>query len=115
MFSLDGVHNWDTLPIDEEYLKEVRFLKVPHRHMFGFKCYAKVEHGDRDIEFIVMKRDVIDYLNCTYYNNKERTHMFGSQSCEMIAEKLLEEFDYLYKVEVNEDNENGGIVECINR
>jgi hypothetical protein len=107
-FSVDGVHNWADIP-DTEDLKDVQFLKYPHRHMFGFKCYSYINHNNRDIEFIHMKRDVQDYLRKKYYNEQLRTHMFGSQSCEMLAEELINEFGF-YKVEVDEDNENGGIV-----
>ena len=109
-FQIDGVHNWSNIPNDE-HLHDVQFLKLKHRHMFNFKCYAEVTHSDRDFEFIVLKRDVQDYLRDKYYNSKQRTHDFGSQSCEMLAIELLKEYEYLYRVEVNEDNENGGIVE----
>lgn len=108
-FAVDGTHNWATIPNNED-LQEVQFLRLKHRHMFNFKCYAEVKHDDRDIEFIVMKRDVHSYIMDKYYNSDERSCVFGSMSCEMIGAEILDKFEYIYKVEVNEDNENGGIV-----
>lgn len=109
-FAIDGTHNWANIP-DVDYLSDVQFLKLPHRHMFHFKCYAEVGHADRDIEFIVMKRDLQTYIDEKYYDGEKRSCVFGSMSCEHIACELLDNFEYLTKVEVNEDNENGAIVE----
>ncbi len=106
---IDGIHSWDNIPTSQ-VLEDVQFLKYPHRHMFGFKCYEYVTHNDRDTEFIHRKRDVLDFLQNKYYDSKQRCFVFGSRSCEMLAEELLERFDF-YKVEVSEDNENGGIIE----
>ena len=68
-----------------------------------------VEHNDRDVEFIQFKREL------------ERTFDQGvikldHQSCEMIGESLINYIEEKYpnravRVEVFEDNENGGIVE----
>jgi hypothetical protein len=102
--SIDGIHRWDTCPIEE-----VKFLRDDHRHMFGIKCYAVVNHNDRDIEFIELKHNVLEYLKEKYYDEAKRTHYFGSKSCEMIAEELINEFN-LSSCEVNEDGENGSIV-----
>ena len=101
---IDGIHRWDNCPIEE-----VDFLRYDHRHMFGIKCYAVVNHSDRDIEFIELKHNVLDYLKDKYYDEVQRTHYFGSKSCEMIAEELINEFN-LSSCEVNEDGENGSIV-----
>jgi hypothetical protein len=48
-FALEGFHNW---PEAKDIFPEVSFLSDRHRHMFHFKCYAKVTHTDRDEEFI---------------------------------------------------------------
>ena len=55
--SFDGIHAWYNCPIEE-----VDFLKVEHRHTFNVKAYYQVSHGDRDQEFIMLKRDIQDYL-----------------------------------------------------
>ena len=79
--------------------------------MFGFRCYANVTHTDRDEEFILLNRKIQKSLRTNF--SKELTNVleFGSMSCEMIGEWLLEEFPSLYKVEVWEDFENGAIIE----
>jgi hypothetical protein len=102
--SIDGIHRWNDCPIEE-----VKFLRDDHRHMFGIKCFAEVNHSDRDIEFIELKHIVIDYMKDKYYDKVKRTHYFGSMSCEMIAEELILEFG-LTSCEVNEDGENGSVL-----
>ena len=109
--SVDGLHNWAGIP-DTKNLEDVQFLKNLHRHMFGFKCYMEVNHNDRDYEFIHLKRDVEEYLAEEYWNPIQRTHVFGSSSCEMLAEELIDRFGF-YKVEVDEDGENGSVSEIL--
>ena len=101
---VEGTHNWPNCPFDE-----VDYLRVPHRHVFHIKAYKEVTHSDRDVEFIMLKHEIQDYLNTIYYNRISRTCLFGAMSCEMIAVELIEEFE-LSRCEVNEDNENGAIV-----
>lgn len=95
----EATHNWTNCNIDE-----VLYLKYPHRHIFWIKAFKNVDHADRDVEFIVMKRQIQQYLQERY-----PSHNFGSMSCEMIAQELLEHFQ-LSRCEVSEDNENGAIV-----
>lgn len=97
--SYEGIHCWEKCPIDE-----VSYLRNPHRHMFGIKAYKQVSHSDRDVEFIWLKHRIEEYLKKEY-----PTHNLGNTSCEMLAEKLIYEFD-LSACEVNEDGENGSIV-----
>lgn len=104
---IDGVHRWKDCDI-----KSVSFLSNPHRHMFGIKAYIEVKHDDRDVEFIDLKHSITEYINEKYYDTNKRTHNFDNKSCEMIAIELINEFN-LVKCEVNEDNENGAIVERI--
>lgn len=104
-FQMEGIHCW---PEAKDVFPEVAFLSDPHRHMFHFKCYAKVTHTDRDKEFIMMKREIQQYLSEKYGSP---TMQFGRMSCEDIGADLMETFKYLYRVEVSEDGENGAIVE----
>lgn len=104
---VDGEHNF---PAAKELFPEVAFLAYPHRHMFHIELACAVTHTDRDKEFIMLKRDILDYLHKRYYRSTERTHVFGAMSCEAIATELLEAFNCEW-VEVWEDNENGGRVE----
>jgi len=94
----EAIHNWPKCD-----LKEVEFLKYPHRHIFHIKCKMEVKHNDRDVEIIMLKRKIEKYLSIQYDNN------FGPKSCEMIAEELCELFNLNY-CSVLEDNENGAEV-----
>jgi hypothetical protein len=104
---VDGLHCW---PAAKDLFPEVAFLSDLHRHMFHITLKKAVYHDDRDIEFIMFKRDVIEYLHDKYYNTSDRSHVFGAMSCEMIARELLEHFECTY-VSVFEDDENGAEVE----
>ena len=100
---IEGLHKW---PGAKDAFPEVDFLSVAHRHIFHITCKKRVNHDDRDVEFIMFKRDIIDYFREKYYQDSIRCHNFGSLSCEMIAKELLEVFDLRY-CSVFEDNENG--------
>ena len=103
---IEGMHNW---PGAKDIFPEVAFLSDMHRHKWFITAKKEVFHDDRDVEFIMFKRDIIDYLLEEYYNNDTRTHEFGAKSCEMLAEEILKEFKCVY-VSVFEDNENGAEV-----
>ena len=103
---IEGLHNW---PDAKKVFPEVGFLSSMHRHNWFIKLKKEVTHSDRDIEFIIFKRNVLDYLKQKYYNVDSRTHEFGSKSCEMLAEELLTQFECNY-VSVMEDNECGAEV-----
>lgn len=105
--SIEGMHNF---PKAAELFPEVEFLADRHRHMFHFKVACKVTHSDRDKEFIMLKRDVVDYINSRYYSKVTRVCEFGPMSCEMLAEEVLKAFNAEW-VEVWEDDENGARVE----
>ena len=92
------IHNWP-----ECNLEGVEFLKYPHRHIFHICCKKLVSHDDRDVEIILLKREIQEFLNKVYPKT------FGSMSCEMNARELAEVFD-LYYCSVLEDNENGAEV-----
>ena len=91
---VEGIHNWENCDI-----KEVEFLKYPHRHIFHIELAKSVDDSDREIEIIMLKRKIKEYLG-------DEPVLFDGKSCEMIAENLLRVFDADY-VEVLEDNENG--------
>lgn len=106
--SFEGIHNYPNAP------DAVSFLAHPHRHIFHVKVSLEVFHDDRELEFILVKRDL----------DKELTHRYSeeSKSCEMIAEELcyymMERWpvpDHALpfrsvEVEVSEDKENGATV-----
>lgn len=96
----EGFHKYEGAP------EEVAFLRNLHRHLFHIRCTIEVYHNDRELEFIMVKREVEKYIN--------EQNLF-SASCESIAERLYNWIKQMYGdrcvvVEVNEDNENGAIV-----
>ena len=103
---IEGLHNW---PAADQVFPEVGFLSNMHRHKWFITAKKRVFHDDRDVEFIMFKRDIIQWLEHQYYNKKSRTHEFGAKSCEMLAKEIMEEFGCVY-VSVFEDNENGAEV-----
>ena len=103
---LEGLHNW---PDAQAVFPEVGFLSNMHRHKWYITAKKRVHHDDRDVEFIMFKRDILEYLEREYFNPSSRTHEFGAKSCEMLAREILLEFDCVY-VSVFEDNENGAEV-----
>lgn len=92
---VEGVHCWPACPIED-----VKFLKNPHRHVFHVKACKPVTHDDRDVEIIMLKRSIQQYLE-SYYSGD-----FGTRSCEAIARELIEKFNLMF-CEVLEDGENG--------
>lgn len=90
---VEGIHHWPQCP-----LKDVAFLRAPHRHVFHVKARKAVTHDDRDVEIIMLKRKITAYFGIV--------NDFGSRSCEMLAKELIEHFDLL-DCEVLEDGENG--------
>ena len=100
---IEGLHNW---PDAQGVFPEVGFLSRAHRHICHITAKKQVNHDDRDVEFIMFKRDIQDYLYEKYYKKQDRCHRFGPMSCEMIARELYEQFDLEY-CSVFEDNENG--------
>jgi len=107
--AVDACHNF---PKAAELFPEVAFLADRHRHMFHFTVSKVVNHDDRDVEFIMFKRDIVAYLTKKYYDSNTRTLEFGPRSCEMLAREILEKFDCEW-VEVWEDYENGAKVEKV--
>lgn len=103
-FQKEGIHCY---PAAKD-LPGVEFLAYPHRHMFHFTATLQVFHDDRDVEFILLKRELESLYSAG-------TLQIDSMSCEMLAEQLcsylLEHYpNRIVQVEVSEDNENSGIV-----
>ncbi len=103
-FQKEGIHKYPQAATDPK-LQSVSFLAHPHRHIFHFKVELEVFHDDRDIEFILLKRQLEDLYNTG-------TLMLNNMSCEMIAKELLAYITEYYPhrdctISVSEDNENG--------
>ena len=91
----------------------VEFLANEHRHMFHFRVDLQVFHDDREVEFILFKRE----LESLY---AEGALQLNYKSCEMMADELGEYIEENYpgrhfSIEVSEDGENGCLVEFINQ
>ena len=98
-YQKEGIHCYPDAP------QGVEFLKHPHRHMFHFKVEIEVFHDDRDIEFILFKRE----LEGLYTDG---TLQLNHRSCEMMADDLADYINVNYPgrrftITVSEDGENG--------
>lgn len=104
----EGIHCYPDAP------KDVEFLKHPHRHMFYVEAEIEVFHDDRELEFILVKRDLDKFLKGD----------LKSASCEMICRTVQQYLKRTYplngaqvsitgsneryvNVSVFEDDENG--------
>lgn len=110
-FQVDGLHYWPDAPVGE-----VAFLGQKHRHMFHFRCELEVAGQDRQVEFIKAKRILIATIHAEFFDKDRCCCDFGSMSCEMIAQWVVNGFDLIegiacQRCEVSEDGENGAIVE----
>ena len=98
-YQKEGIHRYPNAP------KGVEFLRNPHRHMFHFKVQIEVFHDDRDIEFILFKRE----LEGLYTDG---ILQLDYRSCEMMADDLADYIKVNYPgrhliITVSEDGENG--------
>ena len=103
--SFQGFHRYINAP------EEVSFLREWHRHLFKIEVSISVDDGNRELEFFIVKNALNAYLQSTFEQKQFEL------SCEMVAEKIIEDFlkpnygNRLYKVEVSEDGENtGGVI-----
>ncbi len=102
-FEQEGIHCYPAALTDPR-LSDVSFLGHPHRHIFKFNVKIEVFHDDRDIEFILFKRELQSLFTTTFN--------IDYKSCEMLA---LDVGNYVIEnypgrhliVSVSEDGENG--------
>ena len=94
---IQGFHFYPNAPSGVGYLSNL------HRHVFVIKARAQVSHNEREIEIITEQNVIEGKLEEKY----GRPCMFGSMSCESIAEWLLNELPELSYVEVLEDGYGG--------
>ncbi len=104
-FRKEGIHKYPGA-VD---LPGVEFLANEHRHIFHFRVELQVWHDDREVEFILFKRE----LESLY---SEGTIQLDYKSCEMMSDDLAEYIKNKYPgrnlvIEVSEDGENGCRVE----
>ena len=103
-FQKEGIHRCP----DAEKMPGVEFLAYPHRHMFHFEVQLQVFHDDREVEFILFKRELEKLYGDSVLE-------IDHKSCEMLAEDLAKYIEDHYpgrkmKILVSEDGENGAIL-----
>lgn len=103
-FQKEGIHKYPAA-LEDPKLAEVSFLGYPHRHMFHFEVEMDVFHDDRDVEFILFKRE----LEALY---EQGTLQLDYKSCEMLCDDLSNYILDKYpgrnlRISISEDNENG--------
>ena len=104
-FQKEGLHKWP----DATQHPGIEFLANEHRHMFHFRVDLEVWHDDREVEFILFKRELAGLY-------EQGTLQLDYKSCEMMADELAEYIKLEYprrdfKIEVSEDGENGCVAE----
>ena len=105
-WSSPGFHFWPEAP------KEVKFLSYPHRHLFYFTVWAKVQEKDRELEFFLLQKQMKTLLGTLYGELYRLGFDFLNSSCEHIASRLLRKSrGAIFKIRVSEDQENAAIVE----
>lgn len=105
-FQKEAIHCYPAAATDPK-LKDVAFLANDHRHILHFKVTLEVTHTDRDVEFILFKRE----LEALY---AETLLKLDYKSMEMISDDLAVVIGHRYpnrflQIEVWEDHENGSI------
>jgi len=105
---MPGFHCWPTAP------SPVEFLSARHRHTFHIRVRIEVEHSDRNVEFILFRKEVEDFVWVRFGRDKDVNAVtFGNLSCEHIAEIISNEMDIrgfeVREVGVSEDGEFEGI------
>lgn len=103
---IEGIHFWKDAAKVEPIMS---YLALSHRHVFWITAEKIVTHSDRDVEFILFKRELIDYFHRNFFDKEKGLCNFEGMSCEMISQDLLEAYD-LESASCLEDNENGSKV-----
>lgn len=98
----EGVHHWNEAPT------EVDFLRHPHRHQFEATLHVSVEHSDRDVEFIMLKRSLRDFVKG--YLQGYVKDASCEDMCHRIAQAMNQRGYRVRRVQVSEDGENGADV-----
>ena len=102
-FQFEGFHKWD----GAKNIEEVSYLASKHRHIFHYRVGVEVTSNDREIEFIMLKHRLEEFVNSWDKNDMG--------SCESQAERLVNFVKEKYNgakcfAEVSEDGENGALI-----
>ena len=105
MISVWVTHQHESLHYWPAAKEPVEFLKHPHRHLMHIKLEVNVNNPDREVEFLQLKRELINFCVFRWPYGFVTTH-----SCEQIAFEVYVHFKCIYSVveiQVSEDGENG--------
>ena len=111
-FDVVGFHAYHNAP------KEVEYLQNVHRHRFNFKVGIAVTALDRDLEFHMVKRQLLLMLGKTfpkYGDSINNEYDFRGMSCETMGNKLFARIHAEWptrdvQIEIDEDGEAGMIL-----
>ena len=88
-----GTHNW---PGADKHFPEVGFLKHEHHHDFHFYVECGVEHHDREIEFIMLRMDLMKIIDDEYpgkymrlYSNNSERNMVSTGTGRFLYLKII--------------------------
>ena len=90
--------------------QELMYLRNQHRHMFNYEVELEVFHDDRELEFIMVKHDIDDYLARRNENWEEKTSCEQMAKCIGLYLQTKYGFERSMSVSVFGDNENGAKV-----
>ena len=94
-FQKEGLHKWP----DATQHPGIEFLANEHRHMFHFRVDLEVWHDDREVEFILFKRELAGlYEQGTLqldYKAKSKVYIIYNPVVFDIFNTLLLKVDYL--------------------
>ena len=96
-------HNWPNCNIEQS-----DFLRNEHVHKMLITVEVEVTHSDRQVEFFVLRGDILRVLQSLYkIEAKGVIYEIGTRSMEMVADelfmKLYEQQYSVYSVECSED------------
>ena len=110
-FQKEGYHNYPGADTNKSTATNDKFdvshLASRHLHYFNFKVFIEVNHSNRDIEFIQLRR-WIEYLyqdGCLELDGK---------SCEMMSDDLYVQLSKKYpkseiRIDISEEGINGSL------
>lgn len=79
-------HNWSDCPI-----KDVSFLRDKHIHKMFITVEVIVQHLDRQVEFFVLRSDLLHAIDALYpIDVKMQIYDLGQRSMEMVAKDLFD-------------------------
>lgn len=85
--------------------KEVAYLRNLHRHLFNYEVELEVYHDDRELEFIMVKHEIAQYLQATVWSDLTSCEQMAIFIGQYLQSKYG--FERSLTVSVFEDNENG--------